>query len=198
MPRREASHYRERSIAIAFVIGGHLAVLLLLATRVAHERPSPPEDRLLLTFIEIPEDVIAAPPTGSPSPIPSPVRSNTLPIAGVDAAAPGESTAIAPGIDWYGDAASAASREVMKPDVHDFGFPKREPEPRAKREFGWDKTHTERVSALPEGGLLIRLNDNCAIIIAPLPLGGCSLGKRKARGDLFDEMKAPVETGDWK
>ena len=29
-------------------------------------------------------------------------------------------------------------------------------------------------------------------------LGARLLGKRKARGDLFDEMKAPVEPGDWK
>ena len=52
--------------------------------------------------------------------------------------------------------------------------------------------------ALEGGGIGIHLSDNCELILVPLPLGGCALGKRKARGDLFDEMKSPVEPGDWK
>jgi hypothetical protein len=34
-------------------------------------------------------------------------------------------------------------------------------------------------------------------VIAPILFGGCSLGKIEARGDLFDEMKAPAQPGDW-
>jgi len=74
----------------------------------------------------------------------------------------------------------------------------REPAPREKKAFGWDETHTERVHALDGGGIGIHLSDHCDLIIAPFPMAGCWLGKRKARGDLFDEMKAPPEMGDWK
>jgi hypothetical protein len=196
MPLRGASHYRARSVTVALVVGGHLAVILMLATRSTQERHSPPDEPMLLTFIEIP--AAAARPAGSPSLAQLPARSEGLAPAARYVPALTESTGITPGIDWYGEASDAASRAATKPDVRDFGYPKREPEARAKKEFGWDKTHTERISALPEGGMLIRLNDNCAIIIAPLPFGGCTIGKRKARGDLFDEMQAPVEPGDWK
>lgn len=198
MPLRGASHYRARSVTVALVVGGHLAVILMLASRTTEERGSPLDERMLLTFIEIPAETAAARPAGSPHRGQPHVRSEALAPATSNAPAPVESTGITAGIDWYGEASDAASREATKPDVRDFGYPKRAPEARVKKEFGWDKTHTERVSALPEGGMLIRLNDNCAIIIAPLPFGGCTIGKRKARGDLFDEMKAPVEPGDWK
>jgi hypothetical protein len=106
---------------------------------------------------------------------------------------------MAPLIDWRAEAQRAAAVAAEgPPEQKQFGPRADTPTAPKSKPFGWDKTHTERVQALPEGGILIRLSDNCAMVIAPLPLAGCSLGKRKARGDLFDGMKEPPRAGDWK
>lgn len=94
------------------------------------------------------------------------------------------------GIDWDRAAQSAATAATTPPR-RGFGMPESKPKAAAPREFGWDRTHTERIHAIPGGGIGIRINDNCEIAFVPLPIGGCALGKRKARGDLFEGMKDP-------
>ena len=102
--------------------------------------------------------------------------------------------------DWLADGARAIARVISGENnqVRSFGTRDR---PRAKsrqpKPFGWDKTHTQRVEALP-GAISIRLSDRCSVVFAPLPLGGCSFGKIAARGDLFDGMNAPVELAEAK
>jgi hypothetical protein len=47
------------------------------------------------------------------------------------------------------------------------------------------------------GALLVHLNDNCVLVMAPLPFVFCSPGKRPANGDLFDHLNDPRgETGN--
>ena len=97
-----------------------------------------------------------------------------------------------------GEHAAAGVAAADGASVRAFGsLPHSPPGPRKSRPFGWDKTHTQRVEALPGGRISVRLSDRCGLVLAPLPIGGCSLGKIEARGDLFDEMQAPVEMGDW-
>jgi hypothetical protein len=197
MPLREATHYRARSIAAAVVIGGHVALLVLLAAR--HERAAgAPEERMTLVFIDSLEEPGLPPLSDRPTRATRPVRPRLTEPAPVPAPDASESTTITPGIDWYANGSEAAQRAAAEPTVRTFDFPRREPAPRERKPFGWDKVHTERVHALAGGGIGIRLSENCELILVPLPLGGCALGKRKARGDLFDEMKAPAEPGDWK
>jgi hypothetical protein len=57
----------------------------------------------------------------------------------------------------------------------------------------WNYAATHRVEELPFGGLVININDRCAMILAPLPFGGCRIGKIPARGNLFDHMKDTPE-----
>jgi hypothetical protein len=73
------------------------------------------------------------------------------------------------------------------------------PAPRVRGpEFGWDYAHTHRLTPLPGGGVVIALNDRCAIALLPLPMFGCAVGRKSpANGDLFKFMHPPVKFGDW-
>lgn len=103
-------------------------------------------------------------------------------------------------IDWRTEREQAAADFAARdaPTYRQFGPVERTPAPPAPKDFAWDKTHTQRIEPLPNGGALIRLNDHCLLIIAPFPLPICGLGKRKARSDLFDGMQHPATPGDWK
>ena len=189
--------FRNRSGAAALVIGGHIALLGLLTQTSQRGSETADDERMSLVFIDLPDEH----PEQTATRIAPSARSQRTRTKQTPTVAPAnvDTTAISPGAtDWYAEAGRAAAREATAPELRSFDFPKREPAPREKEEFGWDKVHTERVRALPGGGIGIRLSDNCEIALLPLPIGGCALGKRKARGDLFDEMKAPVELGDWK
>jgi hypothetical protein len=62
------------------------------------------------------------------------------------------------------------------------------PDRRQKSEFGWDRTHTQRIEPIEGGGILIHLSDHCVFVLFPLPFAGCGIGKIPVRGDLFDHM----------
>lgn len=65
-------------------------------------------------------------------------------------------------------------------------------------EFAWDYAHTHRITPLPRGGFVIALNDRCSIAILPLPMIGCSVGRKPpANGNLFMNLHPPVKFGDW-
>lgn len=54
---------------------------------------------------------------------------------------------------------------------------------------GWDYAATHRIEVLPKGGgILINLNDYCAILIHPFPMFGCSIWHIPVKGDLFKYM----------
>jgi len=200
MPRRRATpnFFRNRAVVVAVVAGGHVALLALLIAHHVRDGRAPDDERMALVFI----DPRAAPTPTGPGPA-RPARTSrpaaTRPAAAaVHEHSPGESAAITPGVDWYAQGSQAAARATQTTTTRRFENPPRGPAPREKKEFHWDKTHTERVHALEGGGIGVSLSDNCELVIAPFPMAGCALGKRKARGDLFDEMKAPPEMGDWK
>ena len=101
--------------------------------------------------------------------------------------------------DWRADGARAAAAVAAadKANVRQFGIAPGLPDkPRQIKSFGWDRAHTQRVEALAEGGIRIRLSDRCGLVLAPWPVGGCALGRIDARGDLFDGMTAPARLGD--
>jgi len=184
---------------IAVVIGGHGVVLALFAMHHVSETDPPADERMTVISLDPIEDTSTPPRIGNTH-SPAATRRPAL----TSAASPAnEASTIAvpdapPDVDWYAHGTDAAQRAAAEPTTRGFGFPKHEPAPREKKEFHWDKTHTERVHALEGGGIGVHLSDNCELVIAPFPMAGCAIGKRKARGDLFDEMKAPVEPGDWK
>jgi hypothetical protein len=73
------------------------------------------------------------------------------------------------------------------------------PGPRvAGPQFAWDYAHTHRITPLQGGGFVVALNDRCAIAVLPLPMFGCSVGRKPpANGNLFKNMHPPVKFGDW-
>jgi hypothetical protein len=51
---------------------------------------------------------------------------------------------------------------------------------------------------LPGGGLVININDRCAIAIINLAiLPGCKIGHIPVHGHLFKHMNDPPKLGDW-
>lgn len=117
-----------------------------------------------------------------------------------ESAAPDTSNRDAP-IDWATELSRAAANAVPTepaPTPKDFGFPHAPTLPPKSEPFGWDQVHTHRVESIPGGGILIKLNDNCVLVLIPLPFAACGIGKRKANGDLFKHMQeqAPGGAGD--
>jgi len=101
-------------------------------------------------------------------------------------------SAIHPTPDWNAELQLAAKDAVAKElekRKHDRDFAHVFPtQPKKPPQIAWDYAATHRVEALPQGGLLIHINDNCALLIFPLPFVACAIGKRPANGDLFEAM----------
>ncbi len=85
-----------------------------------------------------------------------------------------------------------AERQRRQPSVlapHDFSKVKPGSTDDSRPEFAWDHSATHRVEEMPQGGLLININDRCAIAWVILPFPFCRIGKIPAHADLFDHMK---------
>jgi len=124
---------------------------------------------------------------------PTDMRLPRIPTPGAPAA-PDNHAQDAP-IDWSNELSRAAANAVPSdaaPAPKDFGFPHATTQPPKTEPFGWDRVHTQRVESIPGGGILIKLNDNCVLVLFPLPFAGCAMGKRKANGDLFKHMQEPT------
>ena len=65
-------------------------------------------------------------------------------------------------------------------------------------EFGWSRAAIQPIEALPDGGILIRLNERCVIVINPFPLPFCGIGEIPVNSGLFEHMNDPPVAGDWK
>jgi hypothetical protein len=183
------------------------AALLLIAmrwvTRADIRREEP------LVFLALPDPVRARAPTES-----VPALQRKKPLAPHDTqlvAIPTperQATADTPPalIDWHAEADLAIKQRAdlaMAPapralDRHGAGADLNGglgPDRKQQAEFGWDHSHTHRVEAVEGGGILIHINDRCALVLFPLPFAGCGIGKIPVRGDLFDHMHAPVLEG---
>jgi hypothetical protein len=120
-------------------------------------------------------------------------QENTVPIA-IDWAKEAERAA-AHRIEADEEAARRASALSPRPGPS-VGAPEARP---ATPQFGWDHAHIHRVEPIPDGGLVVNLNDRCAIVVKfPFLLPGCKIGKMASRGDLFTHMNDPPTLGDWK
>lgn len=95
-------------------------------------------------------------------------------------------------VDWQ----RAMQGEVRAEESHSragkvrFGFPRQPVPAPATPKFGWDYASTHRLEALPRGGILINLNDHCALVFYGLMLfPGCRIGRIAVNGHLFDRMR---------
>jgi hypothetical protein len=99
-----------------------------------------------------------------------------------------EDNAIRAAPDWAEELKLAAKHAVadeLAQRRHEKDFAHAFPAPPAKpQQFAWDYAATHRVEAIPGGGMLVHLGDNCVLIL-PLPFIACGIGKRPANGDLF-------------
>lgn len=121
---------------------------------------------------------------------------NPLPMPNI-ALPDDENNAIHPSADWGSEltrAARDAVSEKLAQKPRDFGFPHPSSAPVDKPpQFGWDYAATHRIESIPGGGLAVNLNDNCELILFPLPFIGCAIGKKPANGDLFKHMRDPSQ-----
>jgi hypothetical protein len=128
----------------------------------------------------------AAPKTPAPAnPAPEPESSSLTPT---------------PAPDWRAQARIAANDELEAEErkrhtpsplaPHDFSGVRRGSTDDSKPQFGWNHARTHRVEELSGGGLLININERCAVVLVFIfPFPACKIGKIAARGDLFDQMK---------
>jgi hypothetical protein len=179
------------------VATAHVYVILALLADRPPVHASATEDATLLMMIDLR-------PPGPPPPGWSADQTALQPRAAISLEPPdmGTSTSGETGlsIDWLDAGERAVAAAAAKPGSasRDLGsLVHTEPGRHAAKPFGWDKSQTERVQALP-GAIRLRLGSHCEVVFAPLPVGGCSLGKIPARGDLFSEMSAPMKPGDWR
>lgn len=102
----------------------------------------------------------------------------------------GQSVAHSP-IDWQQALqGEVRAQESPPPGKLRFGFPQRTEPLAAAPRFGWDYAHTHRVEQLPEGGLLINLNDRCAVVLyVVMPFPVCKIGHIPTDGGLFDHLR---------
>lgn len=194
-----------RPTVLLLVVVIHAALLLVASRRLTRVDARSEEP---LIFLALPDHAQTLAP-GAPTPAlpgkkPVAPRDTQLVIIPTPAP-PAADTPPAP-IDWNAEAERAikqhAELAMATPpralDKHGAGAdfngglgPDREKKP----EFGWDRTHTQRIEPIEGGGMLIRLSDHCVLIVFPLPFVGCGIGKIPARGDLFDHMHDEPQAG---
>jgi hypothetical protein len=197
-----------RLCVLALVAAAHLTALLLIATLTRSQRLhlSAEPDALLVVLLPAERPRLSQPTPPQPFQVAGPSRTSAPTAAPAAGNAPATATATgAITVDWAAEATRAAQLQAEEEELarrraaalaapHDPAFD-RTPRP---PEFHWDPVHTNRVVALEGGGALIRLNDNCELVIAVvIPLIGCTLGKIPARGDLFEHMRDAPQLGAW-
>jgi hypothetical protein len=187
--------------AIVVVLGLHLTVvwLLLATSRVVSRRTE--SQALEIVFIARPPVLLESNFTRRVLENATPRRraaADPLPMPRV-VPQEDEDNAIHPPTDWAGElsrAAGDAASDELTQKPRDFGFPRPPSAPAKASRFGWDYAATHRVESIPGGGLLFHLNENCVLVLLPLPFGGCAIGRKKANGDLFEHMHDPVASDD--
>ena len=189
----QAAKRTGRGIAIVLVGALHILIIELFILVPQRRQPDIDSDNAvsMLFFFATPAQqrpgrIRAA--AAKPSLAPPRVASG----AGADPALPITTTpeATAPvAVDWAKEAERAAARSIEAGENgHRSASIASSPTP----QFGWDQAHIQRIEAIPDGGLVLNLNDRCAIVFKfPLLLGGCKIGELESRGDLFTHMRDP-------
>lgn len=195
-----------RITALVVVVLLHAALIAWIATARRTLPSVEREEKTVLVFLpdrtpasrpQVPE-----PPIREPRLLPAPIRpAAPLPITPPPSPIAPSEQPTPPTIDWHEQAQAAAARqaeELNRPGAGPGAAPSQPANPtKPKPEFGWDHARTHRVEAIEGGGVLVWLNDRCAVVITLLAMPVCKIGKIPARGDLFDHM-ADTEAGDWK
>lgn len=203
-----------RALVFLLAVVVHVALIVLLAhdRGIRNETAVIDEPRMVLVFL--PPDPVVEPdePAAPLPPARGPRRARSTPgnePAPAHPSQPPDSNAItepppAPSVDWMRESELAASRQIDALENsrrRARGFVPREDRkgadaPAPAPEFGWDRSHTERIEPIPSGGMLIHLNDRCAVAFAVIIIPVCKIGKIGARGDLFEHMNDTPQLGD--
>ncbi|HVF18019.1 MAG TPA: hypothetical protein VNA21_13960 [Steroidobacteraceae bacterium] len=189
MRERTERSYRDWVVS-AIVLAGHAALVVLFVRVRDHERTTDDVSHSKLILIET-----VYPPRG-PTPHPEPRIVTTtfvhIPPPRHDASAfisPTPTPAIAPRIDWHGEAERAAHHAIHEAAPTTRGFERHAPsEPAPKRhQFEWNP-EPKKVGIA--GGLpYVRIGKRCAVGLGFI---GCALGDLPApNGKLFEDMDNP-------
>jgi hypothetical protein len=183
-------------LTLSIVLGAHLVLVWLLAS--SHQLSVRIKSGSLeLVWIARPPLLQSASERGTtekPRFTPPPHRVDRTPASPLMASPPiEENNAIHSGPDWTEELHRAAKETLAKELArkrHELDFAHAFPtQPKKTQEFAWDYAATHRVETIPEGGMLIHLSDNCVLVLMPLPIVGCGIGKRPANGDLFEHRR---------
>jgi hypothetical protein len=181
-------------LTLSMVLGLHLIAVWLL---VSSPQPSieTKSGSLQLVWITRPVSSETAPErvarTEKPtSPSPRHLFDRTPKLPSIAPRSNDEDNAIHPAPDWTEELQLVAKDAVAKELAqkrHELDFAHAFPtQAKKSQQFAWDYAATHRIEAIPEGGLAVHINDNCVLLIFPLPLIGCGIGKHPANGDLFE------------
>ena len=194
----------------------HVGLMMLFSSARRVYRKTE-QDEQTMTVVFLPETPSAsqsnpAPETIRQRPGTRPTRAATQ--AEISSPTPSDSTAITSSesevpspsaIDWAEEARLAASRQIDSLEQsRNRGAGNAAPRitletrPKPRPEFGWSRAQPGKVEPLPEGGMLIWINERCALVINGGLLPICKLHKTPARGDLFEHMHDAPDPDDWK
>ena len=201
---------RSKAAALAATLVLHaVAIAWLLMLRFDLAPTVLVEARLtwLPDFLE-PPPPLPPPPIEEPSqaPVSIPLEDLPFPIPVIDL--PADDPSALP--DWYADARVVAGAVGKEPSYRKFGETPKAPPGRPKEEYPpsiWEKP-LERVGKAyrtPEGEQILWVSDQCFISLGSQSLTmadfhkarngirrcNIGLGRREARGDLFDHLKRP-------
>jgi hypothetical protein len=181
-------------LVLSVVVGTHLAVVWVL-TSFSQRLVKTQSGSLQLVWIPRPARPMTVPeretttqrPKGGP---PSHRADHTPAVRSIAAPPVEENNAIQP--DWTHElqieAKNSLANELAK-KRHEFDFAHAYPAaPKKPPQFAWNYAATHRVESLPQGGMLIHLGNYCVLLLLPLPMIGCAIGKPSATGDLFEHM----------
>jgi hypothetical protein len=188
----------QRPLLFALAVLIHIGLFQLLVSR-RYVLPTTPEQGAALVFLRDAEKSGTAPRPIAPH---APIRLPETSIPEITAPrliVPNEREGAPspPTIDWQREAQETAQKHALQAEAQRDRTGDDKPAKR-KPEFGWDPSRAHRVQPLQEGGLLVRINDRCAIVITVLAMPVCQIGKKPARGDLFEHMGDAPTPGDWK
>lgn len=188
--------HRLMLFALALLIHVALFQLLLRSRPVRIEAPERSTELVFLRALRT-----NPPPPPEFAPLPSSQLQNTSPAASTapQLIAPPEraDTGAPPSIDWRRDGEQVArdhalTAEAARDHKDDHAAPKPKPP------IAWSHSRTHRIEPMENGGFVVWINDKCGVAVSGLAMPFCQIGKKPARGDLFEHMDDPPTAGDWK
>jgi hypothetical protein len=188
-----------RPAVLLLVVAIHAALLMVASRQVTRVDTRSEEP---LTFLALPDHAQVPAPAASVEAMPrkKQLAPRDTQLVTIPASAQPSAADKPPApIDWNSEAGLAIKRQaelaMATPpralDKHGAGADLNGglgPDRKQKSEFGWDRTHTQRIEPIEGGGILIRLSDHCVLVVFPLPFVGCGIGKIPVRGDLFNHI----------